>query len=125
MGDFRYDLRFGEAGENLVKNLLLTEEDSLTVEVKRDRMVSITGNIAIEIAYKGNPSGIMKSEATWWAYILAGGDYRDELIIFITAERLRKLALRHKEQNGTVFGGDGKQSELVLLPVQEILGALK
>ena len=121
MGNFRYDLKFGEKGEGLVKSLL-TAEDELTIEVKRDRLVSKTGNIAIEIGYKGNPSGLMKTEAVWWAYVLSGGDYKDELIILIETERLRKLALRHKEQNGTVFGGDGKQSELVLLPVEKILG---
>ena len=122
-GDFRYDLKFGEKGENLVRDLMTGDE--LTVEVKTDRLVSVTGNIAIEVSYKGNPSGIMKTEADWWAYVLSGGEYREEVVILVKTSRLKKLVAQVRNKKGTVKGGDGKQSRLVLVPLGSLLELLK
>ena len=119
MYNFKYDLKFGEEGESLVKSLLVDENS--TVEVKRDRLVSRTGNIAVEISYKGNPSGLMKTQANWYAFVLSGEDYNDEVVILVKTSRLKKLVETVKRDRGTVMGGDGKQSVLVLVPLPRIL----
>ena len=112
MVDFTHDLEFGEAGEELVRNLL--SSSPFTIEVKRDRLVSQTGNIAIEISYKHAPSGLMATTADWWAFVLSGDEYKDEIIIFIQTKRLKKIVNKYKKLNGSIRGGDGKTAELVL-----------
>jgi hypothetical protein len=39
-------------------------------EFKADRLASKTGNMAIEFNHKGNPSGIAKSLADFWNYVI-------------------------------------------------------
>ena len=119
MINFTHDLEFGEAGEELVRDLL--SSSAFTVEVKRDRLVSQTGNIAVEISYKHEPSGLMTTTADWWAFVLSGDEYKDEVIIFIQTKRLKKIVNKYKELNGTRRGGDGSTAELVLVPLPEIL----
>jgi hypothetical protein len=74
LSDFDLDLRFGQAGEQTVSNLLTIE----TVEVKTDRRWKETGNVYIEtyfysLAAKDYvPSGINISKATHWAFNLEG-----------------------------------------------------
>ena len=120
MAQFKYDLKFGQDGEGLVKNLI-SSTDCLTVEVKRDRVVSETGNIAIEVSYKQAPSGLMTTEAEWWAFLLSGDNYNDEIVILIKTERLKEIVSEYRKLHGTMRGGDGYQAELVLLPLPKIL----
>ena len=119
MVNFEYDLKFGEAGEGLVRNLL--SSSAFTIEVKRDQLVSQTGNLAVEISYKDEPSGLMATTADWWAFVLSGAEYKDEVIVFIQTERLKKIVDEYKKLNGTKRGGDRKTAELVLVPLTEIL----
>ncbi len=119
MVNFTHDLEFGKAGEELVRSLL--SSSPFTIEVKRDRLVSQTGNIAVEISYKDEPSGLMATTADWWAFVLSGDEYNDEVIIFIQTERLKKIVNEYKKLNGTKRGGDGQTAELVLVPLSEIL----
>ncbi len=123
MVNFTHDLEFGEAGEEQVRNLL--SSDPFTVEVKRDHLVSRTGNIAIEISFKNAPSGIMTTTADWWAFVLSGYEYRDEVIIFIQTERLKKIVSKYKGLNGTTRGGDRDTAELVLVPLPEIFDKIQ
>ena len=39
------------------------------VEVKHDLQAPKTDNVAIETAYRGQPSGIITSKATWWVIV--------------------------------------------------------
>jgi hypothetical protein len=74
LSDFDIDLRFGQAGEQTVANLLTIE----TVEVKTDRRWKETGNVYIETYFYSLsqkeyiPSGINISKATHWAFNLEG-----------------------------------------------------
>jgi hypothetical protein len=82
------------------------------VEVKNDLRASETGNVAIEIAYGNQASGIMTSRATWWA-IVAG----DECYLCKTDELRRVIvepALRR------VYAGDGAKSEIVLVSLERL-----
>ena len=70
------------------------------VEVKTDRRFAETGNVAVEVSFRGEMSGIVTTTATWLAYVLA-----DEVVV-IRASVLREAVLTgsHRE----VSGGDGR-----------------
>lgn len=74
LSDFDIDLRFGQAGERTVADLLTIE----TVEVKTDRKWFATGNLYIETECWKNKtnqwerSGISTTKATHWAFNLEG-----------------------------------------------------
>lgn len=70
------DFAFGREGESLVEELLT---DGKKVEVKRDRKWHITGNLYIEVECWYNrtqsweASGIMVTQAEYWAFVLERG----------------------------------------------------
>ena len=111
------DLPFGQLGEEMVKAILLSQ--NVTVEVKRDELASDKGNVAIEFECSGEPSGIWATEAEWWAHILSGDKYKDEVVIFIRTERLKKLVKRNHTR--IVFGGNGRRAKMALVPIADLL----
>lgn len=85
--DFDLDFSYGQEGERLVNDILT---GGLTVEVKRDRRWVETGNIYVETAfysrstYNWVESGLMKTKADRWAFIL------EELVIIVKTDDLKK-----------------------------------
>lgn len=85
--DFDLDFSYGQEGERLVNDILT---GGLTVEVKRDRRWVQTGNIYIETAfysrstYNWVESGLMKTKAERWAFIL------EDLVIIVKTDDLKK-----------------------------------
>ena len=121
MTDYGHDLKIGLWGEKLVSKLLRLPVNTAKVEVKRDRKVSETGNLAIEISLAGEPSGLTTTSAHWWVFVLSGDKFKDKVLIFIETERLKEIVNKHKELKGTRHGGDGRQSELVIVPLSSIM----
>jgi len=85
--DFDLDYSYGSEGERIVDSLLIGGK---TVEVKRDRRWSETGNIYVETeccSQYGNwyNSGITVSKADYYAFVL------EELILFTPTEILRTV----------------------------------
>ena len=110
--EFDLDLKFGKMGEEFVQDVL--EGDS-KIEIKTERdMWKETGNIAIEIRYKGKDSGITITEASTWIHLLS---YKNDIVGgFIL--NVRKLKERIKELNKEkkvkiVKGGDDNLSQSV------------
>lgn len=70
---FDIDFGYGRQGERLVEELLT---EGHTVEVKRDRKWWITNNLYIEVecwyntSQSWEASGIMVTEAAYWAFVL-------------------------------------------------------
>ena len=85
--DFDLDFSYGQEGERLVNDILT---GGLTVEVKRDRRWVQTGNIYVETAfysrstYNWVESGLMKTKAERWAFIL------EDLVIIVKTDDLKK-----------------------------------
>ena len=103
--EFDLDLKFGKMGEEFVQDVL--EGDS-KIEIKTERDIwKDTGNIAVEIRYKGKDSGITITEASTWIHLLS---YKDDIVGgFIL--NVKKLKERIKELNKEkkvkiVLGGD-------------------
>jgi hypothetical protein len=63
---------FIQRGYSVYKAVGSTEPDlsiHTTVEVKRDARAAQTGNVAIEVAHGGRPSGLQTTTAVWWAVV--------------------------------------------------------
>lgn len=116
--DKRFDLNIveGQVAETELLKLL----GDRTVEVKRDFAVSKTGNVAIEHMCRDKPSGIVTTEAHWWAIALDGEKYNSEVVVLVKTHRLKKLIEGARITNG----GDGFKSSMSLLPVQHLVSGL-
>lgn len=117
--DFILDLPEGTAAERLAKEILSGERG--TVEVKREWIVSSSGNVAVEFKCRGRSSGIATSMATWWAFVLDGPKYGHEVVILIKRVRLRDLAREFYKKGSWKPGGDNGASRMVLIPVDELV----
>ena len=106
---FHDDLIFGEQGELFVLEKLRLKypkaykvegyckewdifipEKDIGVEVKSDRMSTVTGNVAIEYSYGGEPSGIEATKAKWWVYIT------EDTLYWIKAKRIKQCIKENK-----------------------------
>ena len=117
--NFDVDLDFGKLGEIHAQEIF---ENDGRVEVKTERDIWMTtGNIAIEIRYYGNPSGVSTTEAKTWIHLLSyEGNIEGGFILKVSElkEKIRRLFKRNEAK--TVMGGDNNASELVLLPIREL-----
>lgn len=93
---------------NVAFDLLLQCE----VEVKRDLKAAETGNVAIEMAYRGQPSGILTSRATWWAIFIGGK------ALVVKTETLRRFVLSGRFRE--VSAGDNRLATVRLVPVEKL-----
>lgn len=121
MGSYQFDIDLleGQIAEDKVRDMLLGKLGP--IEVKRDTRVSESGNIAVEFECRGQPSGISTTTAAWWAFELAGENYKDEIIIWIETERLRAMCEWLISKDDWVPGGDDKQAKMVLLHLNRLL----
>ena len=80
-----------------------------------------TGNICIEYKFDGKPSGIAATEADYWVHELRR-DNETLCYLMFPIERFKKLA-RHFHDIGSkrAKSGDGGKSEVVLIPLAEVL----
>ena len=106
--DFKYDLEVGQVGEKYLGNILQSKK----IEVQAHK----TGNIFIEYYSRGRPSGISKSEADFYAFILS-----NEKIIIIKTTELKTICRRYINTKRDINGGDSNTSKGILLPIKELL----
>ena len=119
---FDLDLKFGKLGEDFVNDMQLGNKK---IEVKTERDIwKTTGNVAIELRYKGEPSGLATTESSVWIHLLSfkgvieGGFI---LNVDLLKDKIRKL---HKDGNlKMVMGGDDNLSQLALLPIKDIFSS--
>ena len=118
---FDEDLKFGEAGQDW----LLWLADDATIEIKTERdMWAKTGNIFIECEFRGKPSGIKVTTATYWAHILYKDGKNCGVLVFRTTKLKENLRKLYKENViKKVYGGDDNAS-LGLLVSLELLPKL-
>ena len=114
---FDLDLKFGKLGEDFVKDI---QDGNNKIEVKTERDIwKTTGNIAIEMRYKGSPSGISTTESSLWGHLLSHKGVIEGGFMFnvdLLKEKIKKL---HKEGDlKMVMGGDDNMSQMALLPIK-------
>lgn len=135
MSTFYSDLKEGQKTENIIYYLLkknnhniqkntsndyqtLKEYDlilnnSIKIEVKYDKMASITGNLALEYNCSNKLSGILSTKSQIWVYRI-----KNQLLFFNTKDL--KHAFNSKQYFRTVNGGDSNRAKLALFKLNEI-----
>ncbi len=116
---FDLDLEFGKLGENFVKDMQVGNKK---IEVKTERDIwKNTGNIAIEIRYKGEPSGLSTTESNVWIHLLSYNGKIESGFLFSVPKlkEMVKSLIKHKIARFTM-GGDDNMSQLVLIPIKEL-----
>ena len=122
---FEEDLKFGnsyeikaldylkydkyEIKQGYFKKYDLILDDITKVEVKAEKLASITGNIAIEYSCSGRPSGILTTEADLWVHFIVYHAYADCYVIPI--QDLRNIVRNCR----MVRGGDAMRSQMYLV----------
>jgi len=132
--DFQKDLKEGNNGEKIIVMYLICQgmdykglnndykydikmfskkhKQDITFEVKTDVYPEDTGNLAVEIRYKGKPSGVSHTEADWFVYWYRNISYQN--VWMIKVDELKSLIKKNKFK--IVKGGDNNNSQLVLIP---------
>lgn len=112
---FTEDLLIGQEAEGRVAQLLLTR--GAKVEVKSDKAAHRTGNVYIEVADQGQPSGILTSETDWWVL-----EVMDSRYIVIRTSTLRRLTYEAGEDHSRrKAGGDNDSTLGILVPLESLL----
>lgn len=117
---FDIDLDFGQLYEKRLQYLLQSKGK---IEVKTERNLwASTGNIAIEVRYRGKPSGLSTTEADWWFHILTINGEMVSMVAF-PVHRLKRIVKKMLRDGSAkkIMGGDENKSEMVLLPVDKLL----
>lgn len=110
---FDADLSFGEGWEDTWLAAMVGR-----IEIKCDRLALKTGNLYVEYAYKGRPSGISKTTADWWVFGLAEQDGQVVRSLMVTTEWLKHAVKGCR----AVKGGDNLDSMGYLLPMARVIG---
>ena len=119
MKKFDLDLKFGHFGEDFVRDM---QKGNTKIEVKteRDKWKS-TGNIAIEIRYNGEPSGLSTTGSEVWIHLLSYNGKIEGGFIFNVDNLKEKVSRLYKEKKAKlVMGGDFDGSQIILLPIKEL-----
>ena len=113
---FDLDLRFGKLGEDFVKDI---QEGNNKIEVKTERDIwKTTGNIAIELRYKGSPSGLSSTDSNLWVHLLSYNGVIEGGFMFKVAQLKAKIKKLHKSGDlKMVMGGDDNMSQMALQPI--------
>ena len=119
MKKFDLDLEFGQMGEKFVEDL---QNGNTMIEVKTERDIwKTTGNLAVEIRYKGRPSGISTTGSNVCIHLLSDNNKIVGGYIF-SVDYLKQLIIDLKKQGKLklVMGGDFNQSQMALIPRKEL-----
>jgi hypothetical protein len=111
--DFRYDLIIGQIAEHELANILTNKR----IEVKSDKAAHRTGNVFVEYASRGKPSGLATTQADYYCFEVKG------TYILISVPRLKIIARKHIGTYKDIRGGDENTSKGILLPILDLLNA--
>ena len=118
--NFDIDLDFGNANEEVIRRIF-ENNGSIEVKTERDKWLE-TGNLAIEIKYKGKPSGLSTTDAKWWIHVLtSGGDMKYSFIFPVSVLRRKVKHIISEKKGCLVMGGDDNLSMLALIPISEVI----
>jgi hypothetical protein len=118
------DMLYGKIGEEFTQQLF---EGNTKIEIKTERDIwETTGNIAVEMRYKRQPSGISTTKASVWIHLLSVKGVIKGGFILKVDELKALIKKRHNEGNlKMVMGGDDNMSQLALIPQSELFGLNK
>ena len=111
------DMLYGKIGEDFTQQLF---EGNTKIEIKTERDIwERTGNIAVEMRYKRQPSGISTTKASVWIHLLSVKGVIKGGFILKVDELKALIKKRHNEGKlKMVMGGDDNMSQLALIPIK-------
>jgi len=113
--NFRYDLKWGQIGENAVAEIVAGDK----TEVKSERDIwTTTGNHFVETESRDKPSGICTTQAKYWSVNFFHND-KFCYNITVTVKDLKKIVLNYKSNK--VKGGDNNTSLGILVPIRALI----
>ena len=108
------DLPFGEIFENKLKHIFGNKR----MEIKTERDIwKTTGNMCVELEYRGRPSGINVTRADYWCHVFQDNGSIQFIVMFPTD--VLRGRIRYWLRNGLArleYGGDNRDSLIVLIP---------
>ena len=116
--DFKFDLEWGKQGEAVVADIVAGQ----STEVKSERDIWLTTyNHFVEVESRGKPSGIMKTEATWWTVNF----YKKDRFLFnitLSVKDLKKMIKLKTFRK--IRGGDNNTSWGYLVPIKDLINCM-
>lgn len=106
--NFEYDLKVGQVKEKQLADIL----ENKTIEVKS--CVDADFNIFVEYESRGKPSGINKSKADYYCFVLKN------VFILISLNNLKNKCQPYMNTKRNVVGGDNNTSKGILLPIRDL-----
>ena len=110
--NFEYDLKIGQIKEKELGYIL----DNKTIEVKTDLQASKTRRVFVEYESRGKPSGISKTKADYYCFVVSEFSY-----IIIKTTALKNKCRKYLKTSLDKKGGDNNTSKGILLPLAELL----
>ena len=118
--DFVTDLKYGTDSEKNIANILGLSAKEFEVKTERNWWTR-TGNIAIELEYKGKASGINKTEASYWVHVLQEKD-EPFCFVIIPVKKLKILVEKLiKSGEETRMVGDCNNSKCLIVKKEILL----
>ena len=113
------DMLYGKIGEDFTQQLF---EGNTKIEIKTERDIwETTGNIAVEMRYKRQPSGISTTKASVWIHLLSvKGVIKGGFILKVDELKALIKKLHNEGKLKMVMGGDDNMSQLALIPQSEL-----
>ena len=123
--DFKQDIKIANKTERKVAQILINvykakilhfedtykydilveiQEKEYTFEIKEDFMCKDTGNVSVEFSFRGNPSGIQKTEADFYLYKIHLQDNKVTYVVHWTRDLIKMI--NRKKYFRIVNGGD-------------------
>ena len=126
--DHKFDIQLSRA---LIDERRLAEVFSAgrleKIELKTEQWLwQQTGNICVEYARDGQPTGISTTEADFWVHELLAEDGSTVGYFMLPLVRLKELCRgAHKAGRYRHGAGDGARQSVILLSVKELFGMVK
>lgn len=108
--NFKHDLAVGQVAEKALADII----ENKTIEVKNDLKATTTGNLYVEFMSRGKKSGIDKTEADFWCFVVG------DVFILLPTKKLKELVEELKGTTAERLGGDNNTSVGVLLPFKKL-----
>jgi hypothetical protein len=116
----KFDIQLGSALND--QDQFAARLQNANIELKTERFQwEQTGNICIEYAWDGKPSGIAATPADFWVHELARGD-ATLLYLMIPVPHLKQICREAYAAGNYRKGvGDGGHSDVILLKIKDLL----
>ena len=109
--DFEYDLKLGLEAEDDIADIFNNKK----IEIKRDMKAKETGNVFIEYESRGKPSGISRTTAEVYCFVV------EDLVLFYPTDKLKDMIRPLLGTSSDVVGGDRNTSKGIILKLTDLI----